>query len=125
MPEQGPDFPIDTTFAHDIGLDLLGGIDFVKGCYVGQEVVSRMKHRGTARRRPVLVSGVTAAAAGTPVIANGREAGVLGEVVGGTSVAILRLDRITDPAAVTVGDQPVTLTLPTWATYQFGETAED
>lgn len=124
VPEQGPDFPTDASFGHDIGLDLLGGIDFLKGCYIGQEVVSRMKHRGTARRRPVIVSGV-AATAGTPVIANGREAGVLGEVVGGNSVAILRLDRITDSAAVTVGDQPVTLTLPTWATYQFGETAED
>lgn len=124
VPEQGPDFPTDAAFAHDIGLDLLGGIDFLKGCYIGQEVVSRMKHRGTARRRPVIVSGATASA-GTPVIASGREAGVLGEVVGGTSVAILRLDRITDPAAVTVGEKPATLTLPPWATYQFGEVAED
>lgn len=124
IPEEGPDFDIDQNFAHDIGLDLLDGIDFVKGCYIGQEVVSRMKHRGTARRRPVIVSGIDAPA-GSSVVAGGRDAGSIGEVVEGRAVAILRLDRITDPAAVTVDGKPVTLTLPPWATYQFGETSTD
>lgn len=124
IPEQGPDFGIDEVFAHDIGLDLLDGIDFVKGCYIGQEVVSRMKHRGTARRRPVIVSGI-AAPAGTPVIAGTREAGTIGEVVDGKAVAILRLDRITDLSAVTVAGKPVTLELPPYAPYQFGEVAAD
>ena len=123
--EQGADFPANDAFAHDIGLDILDGIDFKKGCYVGQEVVSRMKHRGTARRRPVIVSGIDAQA-GTPVVAGGREAGTIGAVVDGKSVAILRLDRITDPSAVTVDGKPVTVSLPAWATYQFGDTvAED
>ena len=117
---QGNDFPANDTFAHDIGMDILDGIDFVKGCYVGQEVVSRMKHRGTARRRPVIVSGI-AAPAGTPVIAGGREAGTIGQVVDGKAVAILRLDRITDVTAATVDGKSVTLALPAWATYQFGE----
>jgi len=124
IPEQGPDFGIDQNFAHDIGLDLLDGIDFIKGCYIGQEVVSRMKHRGTARRRPVIVSGIDAPA-GTPVVAGGRDAGPIGEVVDGRAVAILRLDRITDPSAVTVDGKPVTVTLPPWATYQFGDTSAD
>ena len=120
MPEQGPDFGVDTTFPHDIGMDLLDGIDFVKGCYVGQEVVSRMKHRGTARRRPVIVSGVEAGP-GVDVLAGGRVAGTLGQVVDGRAVAVLRLDRITDPSAVTVAGKPVTVELPGWATYAFGE----
>lgn len=124
VPEMGSDFGANDMFAHDIGLDLLGGIDFVKGCYIGQEVVSRMKHRGTARRRPVIVGGVDAAA-GTPVLANGREAGVIGMPVGGKAVAILRLDRISDPDGVTVGDKPVRLTLPAWASYSFGEATTD
>jgi folate-binding protein YgfZ len=123
VPEQGPDFAPDTTFPHDIGMDLLDGIDFVKGCYVGQEVVSRMKHRGTARRRPVIVSGIAAAAG--DVVAGGRVAGTLGEVVDGRAVAILRLDRITDPAAVTVDGRPVTVELPGWATYRFGAAEGD
>ena len=117
---QGNDYPANDVFAHDVGLDILEGIDFGKGCYVGQEVVSRMKHRGTARRRPVLISATTAAP-GTPVIANGREAGVIGQVVDGATTAIVRLDRITDPQSVTVDGSPVTISLPAWATYQFGD----
>jgi len=122
--EQGADFPANDTFAHDIGLDILDGIDFKKGCYVGQEVVSRMKHRGTARRRPVIVSDIDAPA-GSAVITGTREAGTIGQVVDGQSVAILRLDRITDPDAITVDGKPVTLTLPVWATYAFGETTPE
>jgi folate-binding protein YgfZ len=122
---QGNDFAANNVFAHDIGMDILEGIDFVKGCYVGQEVVSRMKHRGTARRRPVIVSGITAPS-GSAVVAGSREAGTLGQVVNGKAVAILRLDRITDPNAVTVDGKPVTLTLPAWANYSLGEsTPED
>ena len=121
---QGNDFLANDTFAHDIGFDILDGIDFDKGCYVGQEVVSRMKHRGTARRRPVIVSGIEAPA-GTAVVAGGREAGTIGQVVNGTAVAIIRLDRVTGPDAVTVGDKPVQLALPVWATYAFGEAAAD
>lgn len=121
LAELGPDFAADSTFAHDIGMDLLHGIDFIKGCYIGQEVVSRMKHRGTARRRPVIVSGLGGVAPDAPVIASGRDAGSIGTPIDRRAIAILRLDRITDLDAVTVGEAPVTLTLPDWATYQFGE----
>lgn len=117
---QGNDFPANDAFAHDIGLDILDGIDFAKGCYVGQEVVSRMKHRGTARRRPVIVSGIDAPA-GSAVVAGGREAGTIGQVVDGQAVAILRLDRISDAGAATVDGKPVSLELPVWASYAFGE----
>jgi folate-binding protein YgfZ len=120
--ELGADFARDTTFPHDIGMDLLEGIDFKKGCYVGQEVVSRMQHRGTARRRPVIVSSLPdGVAAGAPVLAGEREAGTLGTAFDGAAVAVLRLDRITDAHAVTVGGLPVKLRLPTWASYRFGE----
>jgi len=116
----GPDFAPDTTFPHDIAMDALGGIDFEKGCYVGQEVVSRMKHRGTARRRPVLVEG-PGLVSGAAVMAGEREAGTLGAVAGERSVASLRLDRITDLDAVQVGGQAVKLALPPWASYRFAE----
>jgi folate-binding protein YgfZ len=121
--ELGPDFAADQMFPHDIGMDLLGGVDFKKGCYIGQEVVSRMEHRGTARRRPLIVSGVEAAP-GTPVVAGGREAGVVGTPVGGKAVAIVRLDRF-DGGEVTVRGKPVTVTLPGWATYRLGESSPD
>jgi len=121
IPEQGQDFAADTAFAHDIGMDFLDGIDFSKGCYVGQEVVSRMKHRGTARRRPVIVSGVEGA--GGVLLAEGRESGTVGRAVDGRAVGIVRLDRIADPEAARVGDRPVRLALPEWAGYAFGEAA--
>jgi folate-binding protein YgfZ len=120
--ELGPDFAPDTTFPHDIGMDLLEGVDFRKGCYVGQEVVSRMQHRGTARRRPVIVAGLPeGAAAGAPVLVGEREAGTIGEPANGAAVAILRLDRVPDDNAATVGGLPVKLRIPAWGTYGFGE----
>jgi tRNA-modifying protein YgfZ len=61
------------------------------------------------------------AGAGAPVLVGEREAGTIGQVVDGKAVAILRLDRIADPAAATVGGIPVKLTLPSWGTYGFGE----
>lgn len=125
LSELGQDFGPDSTFAHDIGMDILDGIDFEKGCYVGQEVVSRMKHRGTARRRPVIVYGVDNDASGAAVMAGEREAGTLGRVVDGVGVAILRLDRISDAAAATVAGKAVELELPVWATYGFGESVSD
>jgi tRNA-modifying protein YgfZ len=119
--ELGPDFAADQMFPHDIGMDLLGGVDFKKGCYIGQEVVSRMEHRGTARRRPVIVSGIVDGS-GTAVTAGGRESGSVGKVVDGKAVAIVRLDRF-DGGEVTVGGTPVTIALPPWATYRLGESA--
>ena len=120
--ELGPDYAADSHFPHDVAMDLLGGIDFAKGCYVGQEVVSRMKHRGTARRRPVLVEG-EGLAAGESVLAGGRDAGTLGMEMENTAIAIVRLDRVTDPESASVNGAPVSLALPQWADYAFGDSA--
>ena len=117
--ELGPDFAADVMFPHDIGMDLLHGVDFQKGCYIGQEVVSRMERRGTARRRAVIVSGVDAPA-GSPITVSGRDAGTVGAAVDGRAVGVVRLDRF-DGSEVLVGGKPVTITLPDWATYRLGE----
>jgi folate-binding protein YgfZ len=122
--ELGPDFEADTSFPHDIGMDLLDGVDFKKGCYVGQEVVSRMQHRGTARRRPVIVSALPdGAAAGAPLMVGEREIGTIGTMLEGKAVAIVRLDRVPHGEAATFANLPVMLHLPEWATYEFGESA--
>ena len=117
--EQGPDFAPDVMFPHDIGMDILHGVDFQKGCYIGQEVVSRMERRGTARRRAVIVSGVDAPP-GTAITVGGRDAGSVGMAVGGKAVGVARLDRF-DGREVLVDGKPVTITLPDWATYRLGE----
>ena len=116
----GQDFGPDSVFAHDIGMDQLDGIDFDKGCYVGQEVVSRMKHRGTARRRPVIVHGIEAEA-GTPILADGRDSGFVGRVVDGMAVGVVRTDRFGAGVVATVDGKPVEFEQPTWATYALGE----
>jgi folate-binding protein YgfZ len=121
LAEAGPDFAPDTLFPHDIGMDLMGGVDFRKGCYIGQEVVSRMQHRGTARRRPVIVSGIDAPA-GSAVSVGGRDAGHIGKVVDGSAVGIVRLDRF-DGGEISVAGRPVTVALPAWASYGLGESA--
>lgn len=121
--EMGPDFEPDDVFPHDIGMDHLGGVDFKKGCYVGQEVVSRMQHRGTARRRPVLVDGVTGAR-GDAVQVNGRNVGTLGTPIDGKAIAIVRIDKVGTEGDVETDGSPVTLALPSWASYRFAESGE-
>ena len=123
--EMGPDFDAEDIFPHDIGMDHLGGVDFKKGCYVGQEVVSRMQHRGTARRRPVIVSGLGAAARGDAITIGGKSVGTLGTAVEGSAVAIVRIDKVSDPDAATVGGTAVSLALPQWARYGFAQTGSD
>lgn len=121
--EMGPDFDADDVFPHDIGMDHLGGIDFKKGCYVGQEVVSRMQHRGTARRRPVIVEGTTGAR-GDTITTGGKSAGTLGMPVDGKAVAIVRIDRVGADGATEIDGAAVTLALPGWAGYRFAESMD-
>jgi folate-binding protein YgfZ len=108
-------------FPHDVALDLTGAVSFTKGCFVGQEVVSRVKHRGTARRRPVFLSGAPLQP-GAPVMAGEREIGSVRLVAGGQGVAVLRIDQISQPA--TVDGTPVTLALPPYATYSLEASQE-
>jgi tRNA-modifying protein YgfZ len=99
-PKGGLDFAYADAFPHDANFDLLHGVDFDKGCYVGQEVVSRMKHRGTARKRiaRVKLSG-PAPAPGTPVMDGQLAVGALGSSSGREALALLRLDRAEEAMA--------------------------
>jgi hypothetical protein len=84
-------------FPHEANLDQFGGVDFEKGCYVGQEVVSRMEHRGTARSRIVPVSGLgNLPAKGTSIEAGGKQIGTMLSSESSNGLAILRLDRLAE-----------------------------
>jgi len=97
VPRGGVDFAYADIFPHDANLDLLHGVDFEKGCYVGQEVVSRMRHRGALRKRTVRVALSGAAPAlGTPVLAGETPVGTLGSAANGLALALVRLDRVED-----------------------------
>jgi tRNA-modifying protein YgfZ len=99
-PKGGVDFAYGDAFPHDADMDWFGGVDFGKGCYVGQEVVSRMKHRGGARKRVVRVrlDGLPPAT-GAEITDGERPLGVLGSSSGRDALALLRLDRVEEAAA--------------------------
>ena len=126
IPEAGRDYALSDAFPHDALFDLSGGLSFRKGCYVGQEVVSRMQHRGTARRRPVIVKGNGAlAASGTELLAGGKPIGALGSVSGALGLAIVRIDRVADAVnsgtPITADGAPVHVELPAWTGLAFPE----
>jgi folate-binding protein YgfZ len=121
--ESGTDYALGDAFPHDVLLDQTGGVGFRKGCYVGQEVVSRMQHRGTARRRVLIVSGDALPAPGTEIAANGKALGTLGSTAAGKGIAILRIDRVKDAldagAAIMAGDVAIDVAIPEWASFSF------
>jgi folate-binding protein YgfZ len=99
-PRGGVDFAYGDAFPHDADMDLFNGVDFRKGSYVGQEVVSRMKHRGEARKRVVRVRLAGAAPApGTPVTDGALAVGALGAAAGDKALALLRIDRAAEAQA--------------------------
>ena len=120
----GADYALQDAFPHDILLDKNGGLSFRKGCYVGQEVVSRMQHRGTARRRVVTVEGAAdLPAPGTAITAGGKSIGTLGSVAGHRGLAIVRIDKAGDALAsrtdMLAGEVKVALALPAWTGLAF------
>jgi tRNA-modifying protein YgfZ len=108
VPQGGFDFAYGDAFPHDANMDLLNGVDFAKGCYVGQEVVSRMKHRGTSRKRIARVTlDGPAPPPGAPVLDGELAVGALGTAAGSEALALLRLDRVEEANAA---GRPLTVT---------------
>ena len=119
VPEWGADYRAAEAFPTDINMDVMGGVDYKKGCFVGQEVASRMKRRGKIRKRtlPVLGGGL---ATGAPLLA-GTEVGTLTSVDAGNGrgLALVRTDRLQkaldQSLPVTCEGEPVRIDLPDWA----------
>lgn len=107
VPAGGRDFPYGDSFPHEALLDQLGGVSFKKGCYIGQEVVSRMQHRGTARTRvvPIVFDDGIATETGAEASAGGKVLGTIGSSTNGRALAMLRLDRLAD--ALAAGSAPL------------------
>lgn len=117
--ESEADFALSDVFPHDVLMDLNGGVSFKKGCFVGQEVVSRMQHRGTARRRVVVLTAEEPLPTGqTDLTAAGRVIGTVGTIAGETALAVARVDRIASAMdsqePLLIGDTPVSASLPEW-----------
>jgi tRNA-modifying protein YgfZ len=97
VPRGGLDFMYGDAFPHETNMDRLNGVDFGKGCYVGQEVVSRMQHRGTARTRTVkVVLDGPSPEAGATILAGDKAVGTMGSTAGENGLALIRTDRVAD-----------------------------
>lgn len=130
VPEGLQDFDYSDIFPHDADLDQLGGVSFSKGCYVGQEVVSRVQHRGTARKRFVQIESESPLPGkGSDVKAAGKSIGSLGSSAvtdtGVTALALLRLDKVAQAkdngSLLECGDAEILVRLPEWAGFSLPE----
>jgi hypothetical protein len=101
-----------------------------KGCYVGQEVVSRMEHRGTARRRIVVARASShLPVSGTPIAADGRALGELASVSGNTGLARVRIDRVKEALEaglpVRAAGVSLALAIPDWARFEWSSAGNE
>ncbi len=98
IPETGIELIPDETFILEAGFEALNGVDFRKGCYVGQEVTARMKHKTELRKGLTRLRIEGSAPVGTPILMeDGREAGTLYTQSGGRALAHMRFDRMEAP----------------------------
>jgi len=124
VPEGGYDYDLGDTFPHEAGYDVLEGVDFEKGCYVGQEVVSRMQHRANVRKRIVMVEGAeTLPRSGTELSTDKSMIGILGSCLDNKGLGLVRLDRaakaLTKAHEIKADGVSVRLSIPPWASYDF------
>jgi folate-binding protein YgfZ len=113
---EGSDFGSDKMFALDADLDELHGVDFDKGCYVGQELTARMKHRGMARKRLLPVEFAQGGAPASAIVSDGKDIGEIVSRYGRRGFAQIRLDRLSESgqAVPRSGDTELKLIKPSW-----------
>lgn len=124
MPSGGRDFAFGSAFPHEALMDQFSGVDFQKGCYIGQEVVSRMQHRGSARKRFIMVEAEKELPdSGTFILTNNRS---IGELTGRTDkcgLALVRLDKVGEALAnescIFAGTTPIKLKLQPWVNFDW------
>lgn len=118
IPEITRDYPPNDTFAHEANLDALGSVSFTKGCFVGQEVASRMEHRGTARTRAVIVESGSPLLPTGEITAGDAAIGTIGSTAGNRAIALVRLDRADEAATkgkpLKAGDATVVILRPAY-----------
>lgn len=115
IPNGSEEMEVDKSILLESGFEELGGVDFKKGCYMGQELTARTKYRGLVRKRllPVRIDG-PAPNTGTPIMNGDKEAGIIRSVHGEFGLALVRLERVDDDADLRAGDAKVTVSVPDW-----------
>jgi folate-binding protein YgfZ len=122
VPEGDKDYAFGDTFPHEANFDQLNGISFTKGCFVGQEVVSRMQHRGSVRKRIVPVEGDAPLNPGAEIRAGAAVIGSIGSVADKDALALVRLDRaeeaISKGEALRADGVAIRLRKPDWVEFE-------
>lgn len=115
IPNGSEEMEVDKSILLESGFEELGGVDFKKGCYMGQELTARTKYRGLVRKRllPVRIDG-PAPNTGTPIMNGDKEAGIIRSVHGEFGLALVRLERVADDADLRAGAAKVTVSVPDW-----------
>ena len=121
VPDGSRDLPVEKAILLENGFDELHGVDWNKGCYIGQEHTARTKYRGLVRKRlmPVEIDG-PAPAPGTPLLFDGQEAGEMRNAVDGLGLAMIRLEyleKLGPGGVLSAGDARLTPRKPDWATF--------
>ena len=112
------DIGTNNLFPHEANLDQFGGVNFTKGCYVGQEVVSRMQHRGTARSRILPVTG-QGLVKGSSITSADKTIGEILSTTDTNALALIRLDRLADATAPLLSNAvTVKVQKPDWIKYE-------
>jgi tRNA-modifying protein YgfZ len=113
VPEWGEDYRAEEIFPTDVNLDVMNGIDYKKGCFIGQEVASRMKRKGGIRKRTLRISGRTVETG--RVLTAPNEIGTITSAEGEDALAIIRIDRLAKvKEPILCEGEPVTLHIPDW-----------
>ncbi|MGE5547784.1 MAG: YgfZ/GcvT domain-containing protein [Solirubrobacterales bacterium] len=122
LPDGSRDLPVEKAILLENGFDELNGVDFQKGCYMGQELTARTKHRGLVRKRlmPVTIDGPLPAS-GTPVMRGDAEAGEMRSSVGASGLALIRLEHFRQGGEFRCGDAVLAPRQPEWAVFPEGE----
>ena len=115
IPDGGRDLELEKSILLEAGFDELNGIDWQKGCYIGQELTARTKYRGLVKRRlvPVVIDGPVPPA-GTPINNLGREVGELRSSRDGRGLALLRIEALRGNQKLTAGDAAIVPFRPDW-----------
>lgn len=122
LPDGSRDLDIDKSILLEAGFDELNGVDWDKGCYMGQELTARTYYRGLIKKRliPVAIDGPQPPP-GTPVMLGDKEAGTMRSASNGRGLALMRLERLDDAkrsgTTLTAGDATITPSKPDWASF--------
>jgi folate-binding protein YgfZ len=115
VPDGSRDLVVEKSILLEAGFNELNGVDWQKGCYIGQELTARTKYRGLIKKRlfPVRIEG-PAPAPGTIVTSDGKEAGEMRSSHDGLGLALLRLDAVANDRGLAAGDATIVPISPEW-----------